>query len=689
MKNFSIKTKLLVIVICTIITISSLIAYIAIYSIHKLSDANIAKYKTEAYTHKKAELTNYINIALHTIESYQKRITVDNESEMKAKIIDTISQMKYGKNGYFWINDFNSNMIMHPIKKELNGKNFRGNKKLNFIDLAVDTLKSQSKMNAFIKYSFTNPTTNKIEHKISNVAVIENWGWILGTGIYTDEIEKNITEMKKNETEEIRLVILEVVGIAVLLAVFIMFLVSFISTKYISTPMNKFQKGLLDFFLYINRERSDISLLDDTSTDEIGTMAKVVNENIRKTQASIEEDRKVIDDTISILSEFEQGDLCQRVESNTSNPALKELTVLLNQMGSNMETNIDNVLNILEEYSNSNYINKVNTTGVKEHLYKLANGVNNLGDSITEILVENKKNGLILESSSEKLLYNVDTLNKNSNESASALEQTSAALEEMTSNIASSTENVIKMSDFASSLTTSANEGESLATQTTTAMNDIDEKVNAINESITVIDQIAFQTNILSLNAAVEAATAGEAGKGFAVVAQEVRNLASRSAEAANEIKLLVQNATNTANEGKKISDQMIHGYNGLNSNITRTIDLIGDIENASKEQLSGIAQINDAVNNLDKQTQENATIASQTNDIARQTDTIAKLVVSNANAKEFVGKNNRHINEIINGSSRGKDIKKHSINHLKKSNVNNLKEVKSSSNTNDEWSSF
>ena len=107
-----------------------------------------------------------------------------------------------------------------------------------------------------------------------------------------------------------------------------------------------------------------------------------------------------------------------------------------------------------------------------------------------------------------------------------------------------------------------------------------------------VIDQIAFQTNILSLNAAVEAATAGEAGKGFAVVAQEVRNLASRSAEAANEIKALVGTATQKANDGKKISDEMIKGYEELNENITQTISLINDVEAASKEQQTGIEQI-------------------------------------------------------------------------------------------------
>ena len=171
-------------------------------------------------------------------------------------------------------------------------------------------------------------------------------------------------------------------------------------------------------------------------------------------------------------------------------------------------------------------------------------------------------------------------------------------------------------------------------------MDEINIQVNLINESISVIDQIAFQTNILSLNAAVEAATAGEAGKGFAVVAAEVRNLASRSAEAAKEIKTIVENATSKANHGKTIATDMINGYQELNQNINQTINLIQDIQNASKEQLLGIEQINDAVTQLDQQTQQNAAVANQTQSIAEITDKIAKLIVSNADEKEFEGKN-------------------------------------------------
>ena len=479
-----------------------------------------------------------------------------------------------------------------------------------------------------------------------------------------------------------------IIGLIILISTIFLFIKI---TSNIVDSLKNFQTGLLNFFTYLNREKTTVEPINLNSEDEFGVMAKVINENISKTQKGIEEDRRLIDETIAVLGEFEQGDLCQRLKIDVANPALMQLKKVLNNMGENLEKNINSILDILEQYANYNYLNKIDKQGLKEHLLKLANGVNHLGDSITSMLVENKSNGMTLDESSTILLTNVDKLNISSNEAAASLEETAAALEEITSNIRNNTENIAKMAKYSNEITKASSEGEKLANSTTTAMDEINTQVNLVNDAISVIDQIAFQTNILSLNAAVEAATAGEAGKGFAVVAQEVRNLANRSAEAAKEIKDIVEGATLKANEGKNIASRMIEGYKGLNNSIEQTINLISDVEMSSKEQLLGIEQINDAVNQLDQQTQQNAMIASQTQDIAVGTDEIAKLIVQDANQKEFEGKNEvkakdvgikKEVKEHIIASSPKKIIK------ASKPNINSTKEITSSS-SNDEWESF
>ena len=400
------------------------------------------------------------------------------------------------------------------------------------------------------------------------------------------------------------------------------------------------KKGVENFFAFINFEKDDIELINVKSNDELGMMSKIINKNIEDTKMNIQKDRALIADTIRVTNEINKGHLNCKIELDSNNPSLNELKNIINEMLGTLNSNISNILNVLTSYSKLDFRSNLAPNNLEGIIKELEKDVNILGDVITQTLMENKKTGIILSNNANTLTQNMQGIASAANSQAASLEETAASLEEITANITNNTQTAIKMASFGNKVKESITLGQDLANKTALSMEDINSQTSAINEAITVIDQIAFQTNILSLNAAVEAATAGEAGKGFAVVAGEVRTLASRSAEAAKQIKNLVENAQRKTQEGKDIASNMIKGYTELNENISITLDLIQNVTTASKEQSTGMIQINDAVNNLDQITQQNAQNASEANEIAQQTLDISNTIITQADAKEFNGKN-------------------------------------------------
>ncbi len=640
--NLTVLKKMLTIGVFT------LFAFIVIGIMFLFNEKNIL------ISEKKSKLVNIVEIPYSLVESEYKAFTDGKIDEKTAKenAINAIKKLRYDKTNYIWINDDtlpHPKMIMHPIATSLDGKVLNAEKFNCATDLEYSNnqvVKTDGKKNLFQSFvevvnkgnsgfvgylwpksKADGTNTEELYEKLSYVKKFDKWGWVIGSGIYIDDIEAEFTRTLVN-------IILTVLVVLIVLGI-----VSYFIIKDIVTKVDLLDNGLVDFFRFLNKESSNVQLISIDSNDEIGKMAKVINENIEKTQKLIIQDHELIEDVKKVVNEVKHGKLNQRITKNTQNQNLEELKNTFNEMLENTSTivaqDINKITRVLDSFSKLDFRDKIeNDSGI------VSKGLNNLAQIINEMLMENKSNGLTLDESSIILLQNVNKLNISSNEAAASLDQTAAALEEMTSNIRNNTQNISKMANYSNSVTKSVHDGEKLASQTTIAMDEINVQVNSINEAISVIDQIAFQTNILSLNAAVEAATAGEAGKGFAVVAQEVRNLASRSAEAAKEIKTIVENATSKANQGKQIANNMIEGYKDLNQNISQTINLISDIESASKEQLLGIEQINSAINQLDQQTQQNATIATQAQDIAIITEKIAKLVIDNANSKEFIGKN-------------------------------------------------
>jgi methyl-accepting chemotaxis protein len=346
----------------------------------------------------------------------------------------------------------------------------------------------------------------------------------------------------------------------------------------------------------------------------------LLKKRIEELENAKSDDAILFDEVNEVLLKLEKGLYDITVQKNSSNPRLNTIKDNLNKALNNNANLANKTVQTLIEYGNANFEYTVDTSNLSGKMGSVLLGIRALGSSISELLA-------LLDVTSEDLNTQMNQLSKassslatSSKQQAVSLEETASSLEEVTSTITNTAENTARMALISEEVNNAAHKGEDLASGTVTAMEDINHEVSLIENATAIIDQIAFQTNILSLNAAVEAATAGEAGKGFAVVAAEVRNLATRSADAAKEINGIVKKAKQRASEGKEIAESMISGYTVLNKNIAEQISIIKEVTLTSKEEKEAIEQINDAVAKLDQLTQQNATAASaistQTNQI-------------------------------------------------------------------------
>ena len=412
---------------------------------------------------------------------------------------------------------------------------------------------------------------------------------------------------------------------------------------------------------YIKGDLNDLSFNDTFEHKKLKNIEdKILNiANHLKSQRT--QDLKVYGEIMLVCEKLSDGYTDDEVIETSSDEKINYIAKTINQTVERIDNSLQKVTKILNEYENSDFRNSVDETLFRGgELQNLLKGLNNLQDGITQRIQQGYRIGLALEYESSSLKNEAINLSNSTQQQAVAIEQTAAAVEEISANISSNTSTAVKMSSYSEDLRESANTSLSLLKSTTKSMTNIDNSTACVDDAIGVIAQIAFQTNILSLNAAVEAATAGEAGKGFAVVAQEVRNLASRSAEAAKTIESLVTQLKEQTQIGKDSSVNMENEYNNLNNKITQTLELVENIVTASKEQGIGILQINNAIQHIDQATQINATITDKVKHIAVQSFNIAEQLVSSNEEVQFIGKEDIQIrknsSDNYNGENRRDD---------------------------------
>jgi len=272
---------------------------------------------------------------------------------------------------------------------------------------------------------------------------------------------------------------------------------------------------------------------------------------------------------------------------------------------------LDQANNLAARIAQGDLSSSINTTR-EDEFGTLLRSLATMNDSLGRMVAQVRLSTDSIATASAEIAQGNNDLAHRTEQTSSNLQATASSMDALTATVQHSTDNSRQASSLAASASSVAQRGGSVVTQVVSTMQEIDTSSKKIADIIGVIDGIAFQTNILALNAAVEAARAGEQGRGFAVVASEVRSLAQRSAEAAKEIKALIDTSVEKVESGTRLVTDAGATMAEIVQSVQRVADVISEITAAANEQSSGIAGVNVAIGNLDQMTQQNAALVEE-----------------------------------------------------------------------------
>ena len=459
--------------------------------------------------------------------------------------------------------------------------------------------------------------------------------------IYTT-VQKELVKAKKQLKNKSATVDIEhentVMFIIILVANLLINILLYSFVQQIILNIEKFRDGLKSFFDFLNRKSTSVKPIVYSGIQDFDDISKMVNDNVQLIEDGIKMDIDAVEKIAVVIDKIEKGDFSCKSEATPHNPQITALQKDLNHYIEDISSTFGEILNALSAYRKNDFSNRLHIKKVAE-LQELIEGVNILGDSMqqarAEITKSLTKNASELQESSVTLQVQIESLTSFMNNTADIGGKIDKDVNDMQETFRETLNKTNQMNEMALKTTESARNGEVLANSTLTSMQDINESTLAINEAITIIDSIAFQTNILSLNAAVEAATAGEAGKGFAVVAQEVRNLANKSAEAAKEIKELVTKTQQKAQVGIEISQQMQTNFVDVTAQISNTVHLVKSVNEVTIAEMSRMDRVSNDMSKMHEDVQTNLVTMKDTYKISSKLHDISNDLNQEVNKSE------------------------------------------------------